>query len=534
MRLLTSSLFSFFFLFSFFTIWAQKKTPNFILKDTLNYLFTVKDIHHPDSLTTKLNSEGYYFFTTKLIKRDSLNTFLVNPGNKTSIIGIQEIPSNIQQQFKNKRETIYIHPSKLQKWIQKINDNFDRKGENFTEIKFIHQTQKNDTLFCDLVINQSQKRYIDKTIVKGYNRFSNRFLKYYINSKRPFSKELLSDTEKKINHLTFVKNKKKPAVLFTNDSTFLYLYIDKVKANKLDALLGFSNQQGQKKIKFNGYVDISLTNTLHKGETFAFKWNNTGNNQQEIDLLVDNPYIFNSPINVSYNLNIFRRDSTFVNTKNQFILGYKPHYKQTINTYYHNESSTTLNTSDSNIIEYKKNIFGVQYIYVDLNSFGIPKTKIKFDIGVGTKKSLTKTVQQQTFSSDVIYSIEVGPTSQVFLENRNAYLRSPNKNINELYRTGGATTMRGFLEQSIIAHLYDYANIEYRYFTNTVSYLYAFSDVGYFKNLTQQNNLLSFGLGYTLGIPSGLMKISYAVGKNQDTNFNLNNGLFHINFVTIF
>lgn len=515
-------------------IWGQERNYRFTTKEPLQNDISLKNIQHPDSLTKKLNAQGYYYFTTKIKKQDSLETYIIDLGKKTSIIGIQNIPKNIQQIFKSKKETLYLQPNELKNWTQKINNNFDRQGENFTEIAFTNQTQKNDTLFCELEIHRSNKRYIDKTIVKGYNRFSKRFLKYYIASKKPFSKEFLNTTEKKINQLNFVKNKKKPAVLFTNDSTYLYLYIDKVKANKLDALLGFSNQAGQNKIKFNGYVDISLTNTLHKGETFAFKWNNTGEDQQEVDLFIDNPYIFSSPINVAYNLNIFRRDSTFVNTHHEFTLGYKPHYKHTINTYYHTESSSTLNISSDNVVEYQKNMFGAQYIYNELNDFGLSKTKVKFDIGLGTKHTDTESIKQQTFNSDVIYSIEINPINHLFLENRNAYLRSTNKNINELYRTGGATTMRGFLEQSIVAHLYNYANFEYRYFTNTASYLYAFSDVGYFKNITQENNLLSFGLGYTLGIPSGLMKISYAVGKNQNTSFNLNTGLFHINFVTIF
>ncbi|MGY5355694.1 hypothetical protein [Wenyingzhuangia sp. IMCC45467] len=521
-------------LFSIKPTMAQEKTMHFVIKDSLESDITINNIHDFTLLEKKLNNEGYYFFNTTRTQKDSINNYLIDLGRKTSVVGIKKIPYRIQQILKTKKETIYISPNNITKWMESINNDFDKQGENFTEIKLTNHYLKNDTLFCNLLINQSNKRHITKTIVKGYNRFSKRFLKYYISSKKPFSKELLNTTEKKINQLNFVKNKKKPAVLFTKDSTHLYLYLEKVKANKLDALLGFSNKEGQNKIKFNGYVDISLTNTLHKGETFAFKWNNTGEDQQEVDLLIDNPYIFNSPIHAGYNLNIFRRDSTFVNTQHKFTLGYKPHYKHLINAYYHTENSSTLNISSDNITEYKKNVFGTQYIYNELNSFGISKTKVKLDIGLGTKNEPTRTIQQQTFKSDIIYSFEVSSTNQIFLENRNAYLRSPYKNINELYRTGGATTMRGFLEQSIIAHLYNYANIEYRYFTNITSYLYGFSDVGYFKNINQENNLLSFGLGYTLGIPSGLMKISYAVGKNQNTSFNLNNGLFHINFVTIF
>lgn len=524
-------LFFYLFLFCANFISAQKRNPSFLVKNKSNLSFSLEEIQNLDTLKRRLNHEGYYFYR---IKKDSSETYLVDLGQRTSVLKIQNAPSNILELFKTKKNNIYIKPSQFNTWIEKVSTTYDEKGENFTEIKLINHQLQNDTLLCDISIHQSNQRFIDKTVIKGYKKFPKRFLKHYISSKKPFSKELLIETEQKINQLNFVKNNKKPAVLFTKDSTHLYLYTDRVKANKLDALLGFSNKEGENKIRFNGYVDISLTNTLHKGETFAFKWNNTGEDQQEIDLYLDNPYILNSPINLGYHLNIYRKDSTFVNTQHEFSIGYRPHYKHLINTYYHSESSSTLNSTNSNIAAYNKNIFGINYTYNTLNSFGIPKTQINMDFGLGSKKNNTANTQQQTFKSDVIYTIEISPTNHLFLENRNAYLRSPNKNINELYRTGGATTMRGFLEQSIIAHLYNYTNIEYRYFTNLTSYLYGFSDVGYFKNITQENKLLSFGLGYTMGVPSGLLKISYAVGKNQDTSFNLNQGLFHINFVTIF
>ncbi|NJB82940.1 BamA/TamA family outer membrane protein [Wenyingzhuangia aestuarii] len=526
----------FFLFFSFFLItssnWAQEKTAVFILKDSLAVDFSLDDVKDISSLNKTLHNKGYYYYTSTLIKKDSIDIFSISLGTKTSVLKIKNSYKEIHTILKTKKDIYYIAPNQLNDWMKQLNSEFDKLGENFTVIELKNQQLQNDTLYCDLSISKSKKRFINKTVVKGYSRFSKRFLKYYIKCKKPFNKELLEETEEKINQLTFVQNQKKPAVLFTKDSTHLYLYIEKVKANKLDALIGFSNQDGESKIQFNGYIDLSLTNTLHKGETLAFKWNNSGQDQQEIDLNIDNPYIFNSPINVGYQLNIFRQDSTFVNTQQQFSLSYKPHYKHLISSYYHNESSTTLANTINNT-EYTKSFIGLGYSYKEINSWRIPKIKIEFDIAYGTRKT-AETTQQQTFKSDLIYNIEITPNNHFYIRNRNAYLRSANKTNNELYRIGGATTMRGFLEQSILSHLYDYANFEYRYFNNPISYLYAFSDVGHFRNLSSQNNLISIGLGYTLGTPSGLLKISYAVGKNQNTNFNISNGLFHINFVTIF
>lgn len=512
---------------------AQEKKNTFILKDSLSVNFSLKDIHNKKELETLLDKKGYYFYKTKRIQKDSLESYLIDLNQKTSTIAIKKLPEEIIEILKNKKENIYLNPENLNKWIENISSHFDQEGKSFTELELKNHFYKNDTLWSDLELHQSQTRYIDKIVNKGYKRFPKRFTKHYIKTNKPFSKQTLLETENKINQLKFVKNIRKPAVLFTKDSTHLYMYTEKIKDNKLDALFGFSNQEGQQKIKFNGYVDISLTNTLHKGETLAFKWNNSGEDQQEITLHIDKPYIFNSPINFTYNLNTFRQDSSFVNTKQSIYLGYIPHYKHTIKSYYTNERSTTLDERVTDNEDYTKNILGFSYTYQIINRWKTPKVKLELDYSYGNKNS-ELTTKQQTFRSDFIYDFKINPNNHFYIRNRNAYLASENKTPNEFYRTGGATTMRGFLEQNITSYLHNYSNLEYRYYTNPISYLYVFSDIGYFKNLKQKNNLLSFGLGYTLGLNSGILKISYAVGKNQDTTFNLSNGLFHINFVTVF
>lgn len=529
----SKTLFSLFFLFlTPKLIWAQEKKTVFHLADSTSVKFSLKDLNSPSALNNFLNAKGYYFYESQKTNKDSVDTYIIDLGKKTTTIALQKLSKETQDILKSNKKTVYTNPEKVNSLIQNLSSSFDRKGENFTEIKLVNHVLKNDTLFCNLHITKSKQRFIDRIITKGYQKFSKRFVKHFIKSKKPFSKNLLIETEDKVNQLSFAKNIKKPAVLFTKDSTHLYLYLQRIKANKLDALLGFSNKEGENKIKFNGYVDISLTNTLHKGETLAFKWNNTGDEQQEINLGIESPYIFNSPVNIKYNLYIFNQDSSFVNTKQLVDISYKPHYKHNISTYYSNESSTTLNEITNNK-EFEKNIIGLTYTYSVINNWRIPKAKVELDFGYGTRKT-TNTTKQQTFKSDIIYNFEITSNNHFYIQNRNAYLKSKNISPNELYRSGGATTMRGFLEQSIASHLYNYANFEYRYFNNPISYLYVFSDVGYFKNSGEENNLLSFGTGYTLGTPSGLLKISYAVGKNQDTTFNLSNGLFHINFVTIF
>lgn len=511
---------------------AQKKNSLFILKNNRTSSISLENIQDSESLKKHLYEQGYFFFRSEHVKNDSVSRYLISLGEKTSIIYIKDLPEVIQETLKSKKRSLTLKLNEFTPWINSLKQSFDKKGENFSEIQLTNQTSQNDTLICNLKIRRSKKRKIDKIVIKGYNRFPKSFIKHYIKNNKPFSKELLNETEQKINQLNFVNNTKKPAVLFTKDSTHLYLYVNQRKTNKLDALLGFTTEEESGDIQFNGYIDISLINALHKGEALDFSWKNTGQEQEEIDLKLDSPYLFKSPLNFGYHLNIYKQDSSFVNTQNKISISYQPHYKHTFRTYYQTENSATLNETSSNQ-EYKKNIVGFTYSFLEVNSLKLPKRKFILDFGYGNKQT-ENTTQQQIIKTHAIYNIELNPSNHFFLQNRNAYLKSNNKSINELFRTGGATTMRGFLEQSIIAHLYNYSNLEYRFFTNATSYLYGFSDFGYFKNINQENRSLSFGAGYTFGTKSGLLKISYAVGKSNEADFDLNTGLFHVNFVTLF
>jgi hypothetical protein len=59
--------------------------------------------------------------------------------------------------------------------------------------------------------------------------------------------------------------------LFTEDSTKVYVYLEKKKSNTFDGFIGFSNNE--KKDSFQR-LDLTLENSLHVGEQFSLYWKN--------------------------------------------------------------------------------------------------------------------------------------------------------------------------------------------------------------------------------------------------------------------
>ena len=58
------------------------------------------------------------------------------------------------------------------------------------------------------------------------------------------------------------------------------MYLEKRKSNTFDGFIGFNNNEN-KKITFNGYLDVTLKNTLQVGEQFSLYWKTDGNQQRK-------------------------------------------------------------------------------------------------------------------------------------------------------------------------------------------------------------------------------------------------------------
>jgi hypothetical protein len=73
------------------------------------------------------------------------------------------------------------------------------------------------------------------------------------------------------------------------------MYIWKKNSNTFDGFIGFSNNEN-KKIVFNGYLDLTLENSLHVGEQFSLYWKTDGNKQRTFKTALELPYLFKTQL----------------------------------------------------------------------------------------------------------------------------------------------------------------------------------------------------------------------------------------------
>ena len=117
-------------------------------------------------------------------------------------------------------------------------------------------------------------------------------------------------------------------------------------------------------------------------------------------------------------------------------------------------------------------------------------------------------------------------------------LLSDNIFRNELFQIGGYKLLRGFDEESQYVSQYAVGTLEYRYLIQLNSYFFGFIDGGWARNNSRSSKYthgyFGTGVGLALETKSSLFTIAWAVGKRDDTPFNLRQSKIHFGFVNYF
>ena len=99
--------------------------------------------------------------------------------------------------------------------------------------------------------------------------------------------------------------------------------MEKARPDIFTVFLGFGTNENTNKIEFDGYLDLRLINNLNYGETLNLFYKSDEIDQQTINVDLDLPYLFTSPIGLQVGLNLFRKDSTFLTAKQYAKINYQ-------------------------------------------------------------------------------------------------------------------------------------------------------------------------------------------------------------------
>ena len=395
------------------------------------------------------------------------------------------------------------------------------------------------TVESKLIIDYGSERKIDEIKIKGYEDFPLKYIKHLlgIELNTILNLDNVKNRVKILNQTNFARNLKDPEILFTRDSTILYLYIQKIKKNTFDGFLGFDTDDQSGKVKIQGYAKINLINTFNNGEDIKIDFISEDNQDRFLNSEIKLPYIFKSPIGLNSGISLVKKDSLYNSRKAFLNLDFS---LKDINLGLGYESNnSTSNIDFENIESFKSELLNLflKYELLDMADVFIPVSfKLFTSYGYGKKRQLNLNTGLKKLKIDLEKKFSVSNRFNINTRLLNERINSKNLVTNELLRFGGNNSIRGFDQNSIFADNYYLLNTSLNYYVNDTIYIYALFDFANYENnlLAIKDNLYAGGFGFSSLTKNGYISVNYSKGTNWGKSFNLKNAKLSVNFVTFF
>lgn len=420
---------------------------------------------------------------------------------------------------------------------------YENRGYPFVRLVPTDYQLLRDTLKGKLRVEAGPYISFDSLVLRGEEKLAPGVIRHLLGYRagKPYSEKWLAQLPRRIAQLPYVKNKRPPAVAFIRDRTTLYLSLDKARANQIDGVVGL-NTEPDGNTTINGDFTLGLANTFHQGEQLNLRWRRPDASVQELLVQLEWPFLFRSPVWLQTELEIFRQDSSFVNTDWNSTAKYQLAPGQFVTGGVDLRQSNVLNeeVAPANLTSLQRNRWRVGLELQDLNRALLPTQGYRLE---ASGFSATRNVDS---SSSNQWGWELTAehfwpwTPRMLLRSRilSSGLAGEGLFRNELYRLGGLQTLRGFNEQSFFSSTYALATLEYRYLIGSYDYLSVFADGGYLEEDSQErfrrNWVLGLGTGLSFRTSGGIFSLFLAIGRTDESSFDFRATKVHFGYISQF
>ncbi|HET6722019.1 MAG TPA: ShlB/FhaC/HecB family hemolysin secretion/activation protein, partial [Chitinophagaceae bacterium] len=337
-----------------------------------------------------------------------------------------------------------------------------------------------------------------------------------------------------------------------------------------------NDQLSSKKLLITGEANINLRNAFGGGEALGLNWQQLQVKSPRLNIYYQHPYLFNSPVGINFSFDMLRKDSSYLNINldlgASYVLSesesgkiFLHHFQTIVSQGGINDAFVIATKTLPDIADVSSLAVGLEYEKSKTNYRYNPRNGFEFRLGgsVGSKKvkknneilelkdpsdpsfdfdALYDTVKLKSYQFKIIGSIAkyfpVGKQGTFKTAINGGTIFSDNIFRNELFQIGGYKLLRGFDEESQYVSQYAVGTLEYRFLIGLNSFFFGFVDGGWARNNSQNANYshtyFGTGLGLALETKAGIFNLAWAVGKRDDTPFNLRQSKIHFGFVNYF
>jgi outer membrane protein assembly factor BamA len=304
--------------------------------------------------------------------------------------------------------------------------------------------------------------------------------------------------------------------------------------NRFDGVVGYVPSAGPGNSGYvTGLLNLEFRNILGTGRKLSTRWYRENQASQEVELRYLEPWVATYPVNLEGDFFQRKQDSTYVLRRYEISAHLMATEDLTVAlSYRHEDVFPTQGFGVLYVDESSTASVGVSISYDSRDDPVTPTEGIRYltEYFTGTKATTKSSLSgeagrttTQRLALDVQYFLSSLHRQVVAASMHLRDFRCGKIEVSDLFRLGGAATLRGYREAQFFGSRLAWSNLEYRLLVAPRSYVFGFLDAGYIFSparpesglIGSEQTKLGYGVGVRLDSPLGLLGVSLAFGQGD-------------------
>ncbi|HLF20514.1 MAG TPA: POTRA domain-containing protein, partial [Bacteroidota bacterium] len=431
----------------------------------------------------------------------------------------------------------------LESYVQRVLAFYEQSGYPFAKIivNNVSFSESDEAIQTTVVLSvqEGQRVSISELRIEG-----NRTTKDYVIAREArlgmnemFDGELPGRIKRRLERLNLFSSVSLPELYLTEDERAgLLVRVTEGNPNSFDGLLGYvPAQRSQESGFFTGLIDVQFRNLLGTGRKLSTRWYRENQFSQEIELRYYEPWIASYPVNSSGEFFQRKQDSTYVRRRYGVNAEFMFSEVLTIGASYGQTNVIPSEGYGKSILAESRQFSIGAYVRYDSRDDPLTPTsgvlyRTEYQLGVKDILSSPTIVTTNRGSTrritlDLSHYVELVSRQVLSTELHLRDFRTERLEVGDLFRLGGATSVRGYKEGQFLGSTLAWMNMEYRFLVASRSFFYGFADVGYVvvpDNSVSgllRSELIKGGYGVGMRVDSGLGLIGVNLGFGEGDTF---------------
>ncbi len=436
--------------------------------------------------------------------------------------------------------------------LRRIVAAYDAAGYPFAEarIEDLQLREADGDVYADVVIgiDEGPLFFIDEITVEGNTQTDTDVIvrETRIGEHERYDPDNIADIRRRLERLQFFARVDEPQLYRRDTIGGLLIAVAEGNTNQFDGVIGYQPPRGdEERGSVTGLVNVSFRNLFGTGRRLDARWERATSEISELEIHYLEPWLAGLPLNLSGGIYQRQQDSAYVRRSFDGAVSFL--WNSNVQLTGRIEQTQVIPSAGTQIagLDRSSTLAGGIELRIDTrDNVYNPRSGITLrnSYSGGNKRiSLTGgdvTAFIQRLELDAGYFLELFSRTVLAVSLHGRELRGGELDVSDLYRLGGANSLRGYREEQFSGTRLGWTSAELRYSLGRRTFAFAFFDFGYIEQSPdparsrQEFSALrsGYGIGARLETGLGIIGVSYALGEGDG----LSEGKIHFGLINAF